>query len=282
MSLNFKVEHRKDLEFSSISLVGDRQDERFISSAVEPNLLSSTKRVINVCADVLPREYHPELIKIALETNAKVKIKDDPVQDLPISMILSMQIPKAYEIRMGTWEISNNMPAYESVLAHEMGHMLIEWPCQKYGIVSKDDRILSHWDRSIYEGVADFFAAGVTGNTTIVAKDLWFHRSLYDFSSFGESTYPKKNLYIQIRDGLKSIGLVPKYKAYSDWLLEVKEWIEVMGRDPYSQGTWIAQQLWNISDSGKKLHETMGRLIEIALTGKELKNSEDLLSQFSI
>ena len=115
-------------------------------------------------------------------------------------------------------EIEKNTVAYESILAHELGHMIVEWPTRIKGLVKDSDLVIPYWSKSIYEGVADFFAVSLTGRRIIGSSDIWFNRAIDDYEDYDSAKNPDGGTLALAIKGLESMDLQERFLAYNQWI----------------------------------------------------------------
>ncbi len=145
-------------------------------------------------------------------------------------------------IQIGLMEIENDELAFKSVLAHEMGHMLIEWPSRKMGFTAEQDALVTHWCKSIYEGIADWIGYNITASNYIGSPNIWFKRKLGEFQDLESVQNNIGNIVEEIFTGLTSAELIPKYAAYQEWADLIKlQYTDKI--DPYAEGSYLAWKL---------------------------------------
>jgi hypothetical protein len=272
-----EVVERTDLEFSAPNLGDARSSESFAVREPASKILDSAQRISRLALSFLDPKFHPASLRIVLETRGVMTFEDGTKESIPLSLMTSQQQPAKSEIRMGMLELENDVTAFETILAHELGHMLVEWPCRQSRVTKDEDFVLTHWEKSIYEGVADWFAAVVTGQTTIGSSEIWFSRDILRFGSLQEAREAPKMLLVDLERGLNSLGLIEKYRAYAEWMSLVREYISDI-HDPYAEGTWVAGQLWKISQGTKDAHSLARRIVELALSGQSMADPEEFIS----
>jgi len=237
--------------------------------------VATIRSVVSSSLDLLDLKYWPSEVIVDLESEAEMIFPDGFKELIPVSLIVSQQQPSKSSIRMGMWEIEGNSRAFESILAHEMGHMLPEWISRSAGITSPNEPFLTHWDKPIYEGVADWTSAVITGRTIIGSEDLWFCRDILKWDSRAESQNTIGEMSRLITSALGQNGLL-KFRAY-------REWAELVNRylgdkpDPYAEGQWIASQLWKVSSGQRFAKNIFAAIQKIAEDGEKLESSEDFL-----
>lgn len=263
------IKKRENLVFESSDLTGNRTKETYEETSCGNEILRLSKSLYEKALGFLPRSYWPEKLNIALESKANITITGENInEEAPMSLITSRQVPNQSEIRMGMHEIEGDLDAYSSILAHELGHMIIEWPSRKQGVVKDSDEVIPFWSKSIYEGVADFFAVILTGSRIIGSENIWFNRSIDDFKDYESAKNSNKGTLSLAVEGLTSQDLDKKYKSYSHWLSLIEKYVNELGEDPYTTGTVLARDLFNLSERIGQ-DAVMRKIIDIALTGKK-------------
>jgi len=266
---------RKNLAFESPNLGDARTSESF--EAVDASEVESAaiRKIVSKSLELLDSKYWPKEVTVDLESEAEMIFPDGFRELIPISLIVSQQQPSKSSIRMGMWEIKGNFRAFESILAHEMGHMLPEWISRSAGITSINEPFLTHWSKPIYEGIADWTSAAITGRTIIGSEDVWFGRDILKWATLADSQNTIGDMSKLITVALEQNGLL-KFRAY-------REWAELVDRylgnkpDPYAEGQWIASQLWKESCGQRYAKNVYVAIQNIAESGEELESSEDFL-----
>ena len=150
----------------------------------------------------------------------------------------------------------------------------MEWVARKSGSTSLDDEVIQFWSKPIYEGIADFAAACVTGRTLIGSNNLWFHRDILKYDSLEMSKNPDESMYNSIARAFFLQGLTPKSKFYTNWLNTIEQvLIRAETKDPYSEGTWVAGELWRMSHNCKD-QKIWIILSDFAASGKLFNHSD--------
>lgn len=178
MQTNIIIKRRENLCFTADDISSPRICESYDLSPVSQSLEEFSQKIVKKCLAFLPLKYHPSHLWIDLEYKGKIIFSSNGSEEIPISLVMSQQQPSTSRIRMGMHEIEYDLPAFESILAHEMGHMLPEWCFRKAGLVTDEDTVIPYWSKSIYEGVADWIASVITEQTTIGSTQIWFSRDI--------------------------------------------------------------------------------------------------------
>lgn len=277
MPVQIKASERKNLFFESCDLGSPRTNEFFDEVAVSEAKSDQIRLVVDQSLQLLDLRYWPVQLSIDLETSATMQFPDGFQEQIPISLIVSQQQPKDCSIRMGVWDIENDSIAFQSILAHEMGHMLPEFACRQTGVVPPSDPFLTHWSKPIYEGVADWTAAVIMNSSLIGSNSCWFSRDILKWETLAESQDTVGDMAELLRSSITKLQL-DNYRAYS-------EWIELVGKylgdqpDPYAEGQWIAKQLWLKSSGRRRSRKVFDAIINVALTGDEFKSAEGFLAE---
>jgi len=74
------------------------------------------------------------------------------------------------------------------------------------------------------------------------------------------------------------LGLIEKYRAYSEWMTLVKEYVAEI-HDPYCEGAWIAGRLWELSRGSLEAPSLARKIVELAISGQRLADPEDFLAR---
>ncbi len=269
--------YRRDLTFEAPDLGGMRTGETFRQERLSLANSLALDATITDCLQLLDAKYWPAQVKIELETEAQMTFPDGFKETIPVSLIVSQQQPSISSIRMGMFEINDDAKAFKSILAHEMGHMLPEWACRKTGVTGADEPFLTHWSKPVYEGVADWIAAVISGTTLIGSHNIWFQRDILAWESLAESKGTVGALARFMKESLQRTGLT-KYRAY-------REWIDIVNRymgdkpDPYAEGQWIAKQLWTLSTGRRNAKWICDAIIHVAASGQSFDDSEIFLAE---
>jgi hypothetical protein len=272
-SMHVKIEMRDKVEFEATTPYLSRGKEGFEFTTTPPWLQDLIQGTVEKTASLIDPLFFPEEVRIILEREVLVHHKDFSEQ-VPASLVLSGQIPPQNAIRLGLFEIGDDIAAIRSILAHEMGHMIMEWVARKSGKASESDFVLPFWSKAIYEGVADFAAVCVTGDTLVGSRNGWFQRDILQFSELSEVPPPSVQ---KIREGFVAHSLIPQFRTYVNWLAAIEDYFQGSGsREPYAEGTWIAGQLWRMSSScnDRIIWQT---ITSIAAEGKDLRDSKEFL-----
>jgi hypothetical protein len=274
----FQIYEKSSLYFEADSLTDHRKSETFEKKGCSEELRSVAMNLYERTRDILPERLRPKGITIHLEYDARVQLDSGKIkEEIPLSLITSMQVPSKSEIRMGMLELTNDVAAFKSILAHELGHMIIEWPARINGLANDRDAVIPFWTKSIYEGVADFYSVFITGSRIIGSRDLWFKRSIDDYRNFEHALESGSGTFDTVIKELSAMGLL-KHESYKHWTNLVKGFVKNMGEDPYNAGTVLARQLIDLSDEigGEAV---VDRIVELALTGKEFQDPKKFLKE---
>ena len=212
-----------------------------------------------------------------------MKFPDGSIEHAPLSLVTTQQNPTDHSIRVGTFEFRKDQDGMNSMFAHEMGHMIVEWASRQSGATSPDDFWMTNWSPDIYEGVADFVSATALRRTFVGSKDGWFHRDLlqYQHLSFDQIRGDRLSLRMA-QTGLKRVGLVPQFKVYQIWL----DWMENLFSDttiddPYAGGVWLAGRLLQLAQC-KSSTSMIHKIVRLAATGEKFDNPERFLDALDI
>lgn len=234
------VIEKADLEFTIQDLLSDRKDEVFRSKAPDQELVRETEELFKRSLSYLDERYWPEQLTVILEYQA---IVHSPLEDglLPMSVINSYQLPRQSSIQLGMFELQHDRDGYLNVLGHEIGHMLVEWAARKTGATPSGASWLSLWDKSIYEGVADYFAYVFTPEVSGRTQAAWYYRDPFRFKSYEDSITEKEDGVVIAERGFRESGL-SLHPLYQDWVLKVRKFMSASG-DHYMPGSWLAGEL---------------------------------------
>ena len=277
--MKINIESRIDLYFETSGSSMDRISESY--SVVEPENKAAKviKEAVLAAAKLIDTSFWPDEFTIHLEKKATIK-GPAYIETVPTSLVLSRQIPQENAIRLGIYELENNEKAFASILSHEVGHMIMEWVSRKSGSTSPDDEVIPFWSKPIYEGIADFATACVTGSTLVGSNRIWFNRDILKYSSLEQSRNPEEKMSTSIEEAFFSLNLIPHFKFYTSWLNTIEKFLEKTGtKDPYSEGTWVAGELWRVS------HECKNRRIwanPIRILLKLVKNLINLIYSLNL
>jgi hypothetical protein len=268
---------RENLSFHAEDLGSERTKESFDSGVETAEVADLTKGIVLQSLDLLDKKYWPKEIGIDFETWGRMYWPDGSMEELPISLIVSQQRPKDSRIRLGMHEILKDRDAQSSIIAHEMGHMLVEWAGRKAGVVDPTKSFMDLWSKPIYEGVADWVAAVVTGSTIIGSNATWFSRNILAYDSLKDAREKSFGaMPVLLERGLNEMQLPQKYRAYREWLELVKKYLGDKP-DPYAEGQWIAGELWKISDKQNQGKRVFGTVIDLLVSGKKMDNPEEFI-----
>lgn len=270
-----KLSYEKSL--SEQDVFSSRKNESFVKVPVSREQEDIIRKTVSDAMAFLPAKYWPSKLTISLENKAIVSWSDGLVELLPMSLATSEQNPPRSAIRFGTFELNGNLAALQSIIAHEVGHSMIEWACRQAGVTAPNQFTISHWSKPIYEGVADFIAASVT-HSTLIAPGTWVERDILEYPTLIESKNPKRSTSEILALAYGKLGLVPQYRSYNRFLDFVNQFTAKTGiKDPYSEGTWVAGSLWKLSNSGQNSRGIFRIILQLAVSGKEFQNSEDFV-----
>lgn len=279
-----KVTFKNNISFGADGLAGPRLDEVFSSNSAPKDLTELTVKTIEEEIKLLPPEFHSVPITIFFEVQATLRFADGFTQDTPLSVLTSMQNPLENSIRLGIYEVRNDPVSVRSILAHEMGHMLVEWASRQTGVTPTEQLLFSAWSKGIYEGVADFISSAVTRSTLIGSNTSWFHRDILKYlGSTLQQTQTDRLSLKMAESGLPSINLVPQYRAYREWL----DWLKGAFQDPavidpYAQGDWLAGELWKRSDNGRCANLVVTQIIRMGAGGTKFDDPNQFLNTLNL
>ena len=264
--------------FNAAEFVRPRLSETFRSLPAPADIANAIEQTVHRVEALLPAFVHAEAMTIYLESSGSVVYPDGTIEMTPLSIITGMQSPKNNVIRLGIWEIQNDELALRSILAHEMGHMLVEWASRQAGTIPADQDLFRNWDASIYEGVAEFISAVTTGSTIIGCDTCWFHRDIFKYQTIDEARQDHLTLEM-LEAQMNSNGWAARYPVYGDFLKFLKDWFQDPTHvDQYAAGDWLAMKLWQASDSGKTPKDIIRRILEVAQTRVHIDSPEDFLA----
>jgi hypothetical protein len=273
---------RNNLKFQASSLeASQRTQEVFDIGQTDPNYKMLIKKSIESVVSLFPSQYLPPSITVNIESQA-VYINSKGMNDMiPMSVFLSTQISGKNQIRLCDYEIKNNPEAIRTLLAHETGHIIIEWAWRFSGTFSSGQMSNWIWTKSIFEGVADYLSATVN-NTTLIGggNKFWYGRNILMFATYEDAK--KRSLINTIQDvkfGLYNEGLL-KYKTYRSLIQEFE--IELHDTpfipDPNAEGSWLAGQLWMLNIKyGKR--RVIDAILKIAFTGIKKSDVEEFFKE---
>ncbi len=240
--------------------------------------------VVSVVAEtacLVDKKYHPILLTIHLEFEAEAETSELR-ETIPLSLVFSQQIPPENSIRLGMLEMKDDPIALRSILAHEMGHLIVEWVARTHGVAKASDYVIPFWSKPIYEGVADFAAACVTRSTLIGSEKCWFHRDILTYTTLEDARDPSLDMGEQLERGFRTLGLIPKYDSYARWVDFIRSSFKRQGiRDPYSEGTWLAGQLWELSKNGLAGPKVWDAITRLTASGEAFHEPNFFLSRIA-
>lgn len=270
------IEDRKNLSFTTSSTSMDRENENFELATPPIKIREAIEQTICSTIKFIDKEYLPDELFIQLEHSAQVQ-SPNYSELIPTSLVLSQQIPIKNSIRLSLYELENDRTALNSILAHEVGHMLMEWIARRSNVTDSSQEVIHFWSKPIYEGIADFTSACVTGQTLIGSRDLWFGRDILQYNSLEDAKNPTLSMAESIKIAFNEIGLIPKYQFYRNWLSTVEQFLKDANiKDPYSEGTWVAGQLWKMSNSctDKRIWSVLSKFAE---SGEPFSDSAEFI-----
>lgn len=276
-AFDVKVVFKNNLSFTADSLESmNRQNETFSTENTDPQLESLILSTVEKTVQLLPTRYLPPSLTINVERNALFTKPGKVAEQIPLSMVFTVQIPTKNEVKYSDFEMQNHPEATRTIIAHETGHMLIEWACRSAGVTKPTDRTVqsSHWVGSIYEGVADYISATVNNTTVIGTPGAWYSRDILKFDNLEEAHKGSASTIKLVEQGWIQAGLIPRYQTYVDTIAEFKNEApdDTVG-DSYVEAPWLAGQLWKLNKIyGSKL--VFDSILTIAVSGKKFANPE--------
>jgi hypothetical protein len=273
---SIKMIFREHLVFHATDLLSERTRETFVSSFCDDKIAGTTEKVVTDSLNLLEKNYWPEEVGIDFEVRGRMFWPDGSNEFLPISLLLSQQRPKDSRVRLGMHEIMNCSEALASITAHEMGHMLVEWIARKANVVDPNKPFMDMWCKSIYEGVADWVAAVVTGSPIVGSKKIWFNRCIFEFKSLDEARSKSVGaLPILLENSLREVSLLD-FRAYREWLELVKKHLGCKP-NPYAEGQWVAGELWRISNEGANAKTVFEAISEQIVSGRKVNDPTEFI-----
>ena len=247
--MKVNIIQKENLSYSTSETSMERINEVYNIGAPSSQISNLVNEIVCKTSSLVDHKYLPKEINIQIENEALVK-GPNYEEMIPSSLILSLQVPQKNTIVLGMLEMNGDSKALESVLAHEVGHMLVEWIARDTGHTSKEESALQFWSKPIYEGVADFAAACITNSTVIGSHGIWFNRNILEYDTLNDSQNPSLSMDKMIENSFIELDLIPRYKFYANWLRTIKMYLTDAGiKDPYSEGTWVAGSLWKMSNN---------------------------------
>jgi hypothetical protein len=275
-----QVVFKNHLSFTANSLESiDRQNEKFSAEVTDSQLQSLIISTVQKTIQLLPARYLPPRLTVSVERDALFTKTGKNAEKIPLSMVLTFQIPTKNEIRYSDFELQGHPEAARTIIAHETGHMLIEWACRSVGVTKPTDSSVqsSHWVGSIYEGVADYISATVNNTTVIGAPGAWYARDILKFKTLDEAHRGSVSTLKLVEQGFASEGLIPRYQTYVDLLAEFKkEASDSTVGDSYVEAPWLAGQLWELNRIYGSIR-VFGAVLEIAVSGEKFTDPEIFL-----
>ena len=283
LAMEITVVKRTNFTFQADSIGAiDRTKESYSSSPVDPHLENLIKTTIRNTVKLLPTKYLPKRLTVNVESRGVFTAPGKRGEALPLSLVLTTQLPAKDQIRFSNYEIKNDSYSVQTVLAHETGHMLIEWACRKEGVTPPNQTFLSHWSKPIYEGVADYISATVNNTTIIGSSTAWFHRDILQYNSLAAAKNPALSIADVAEQGLTSVGLIPRFGSYRDWIDGVRKILTQLDmKDPYAEGTWLAGQLWKLNDT-YGAQTVFNAVLAIAITGEKFDDEQIFLDMVEL
>lgn len=276
-----RVVFKNNLAFTAPSVASlDRRDETYSTENTDPELESLILSTVQKTATLLPARYLPPRLTIHIERDALYTKPDHAAEQIPLSMVFTTQVPTRNEIRYSDFEMRDRPEATRTIVAHEVGHMLIEWACRAVGVTKPTDATVqsSHWVGSVYEGVADYIGAVVSGTTIIGSPGAWYSRDILQFDTLAEARQGRVPTLRLVEEGWTQAGLIPRYSTYVDLIAEFKKEAsdDTVG-DAYVEGPWLAGQLWRLGEAEgfKKVFDV---ILEIAVSGRQYTDPEVFLA----
>lgn len=262
--------------FEMDDLLSDRSNEKFDAEEVDPNFKAAAEGVLAKSLQFLPLKYWPLQLTIVHESKALVR---SPLENgsIPISVINSYQRPIESMIQLGMFELEEDLDGYKRTLAHEIGHMLVEWASRSAGSTPADAPRISFWHQSVYEGVGDYFETVLNGPS--LGDTRWYVRDAFRFSSLEEALQTQENTAATAERGFSKSGLIA-HPLYLDWLEKVKAYIDSLSGDPYMAGSWLAGQLFKLGERASH-KQVADRIIQMAVEGRQFTNVEQFLNEVS-
>lgn len=279
-SLQINIIKKENLSFSTLNFLSSKRfDEMYTNGVVAPEMKATIEDSINDTIALLPTKYVPKEITVYLEDHATIKESEVIHENVPLSVLFSVQQPKLGSIRFNTFEIITDYKSIRSIMSHEMGHMLIEWACRKEGTFPADQNVLQHLDHSIYEAIADYVAAVVTNDTIIGGKNTWFSRDILEYETVEQARNTSKSIVAETDAGLREFGLIPNFKLYNQLIPILEDAVQETGSNyPGSDGVWLAGQFWKLSQTVGK-QKVFDIILKIAITGEKF-NGERSVERF--
>jgi hypothetical protein len=273
-----KVIQKQNLTYRSVNLGSSlRGHESYTEKAAPPKLNQLIVSVVKITARLLPSKFLPKTLIINIEEEALFSKNGSVFERIPLSLIFTAQVPLKNQIRFSNYEIKNCAQCIRTILAHETGHLLMEWVGRGSGVLKLDQTMHTIWSGSIYEGVADYISAIVNQTTDIGARGAWFGRNILQYKTLEEAQAQSTNTLQVVEAAFKMSGLIPRYRSYSDMISEMKsEWPAAGYRDPYIEGSWLAGELWRLSQV-KGSRAVFGSIVHIASKGQRFSDPREFL-----
>lgn len=267
---------RANLAFDTDDLLSDRTNEQFDAKEVDPKFKAAAEELFAESLNFLPLKYWPLQLTIVHESKALVR---SPLErgSIPISVINSYQRPMESMIQLGMLELEPDLDGYKRTLAHEIGHMLVEWASRSAGSTPATSPRISFWHQSVYEGVGDYFETVLNGPS--LGDTRWYVRDAFRFSKLEDALQTKGNTAAAAERGFRESGLIA-HPLYLDWLEKVKAYIDSLSGDPYMAGSWLAGQLFKLGEQTSH-DQVAGRIVQLAVEGRQFTSVEHFLKEVS-
>lgn len=284
-AFTIKVIFRHELSFTAESLEArTRQNESFDEQNTDPQLESLILATVSQTVKLLPPRYLPPLLTFNVERSALFTKTRKAPELIPLSMVLTSQIPTKNEIRYSDYEMRTHPEAARTIIAHETGHMLIEWACRAEGVTKPTDSTVqsSHWAGSIYEGVADYISATVNNTTIIGTPGAWYARDILKFDTLDAAHKGSISTVTLVEQGWTESGLIPRYQTYVDLVRDFKKQAseDTVG-DSYVEAPWLAGQFWKLN-AVYGSESVFASILKLAVSGKKFISPEPFLNDVKL
>jgi hypothetical protein len=262
-----------DMRFQGDSFFSEKLNLMFFEAPASPKYVSWAEEAVNRVNLLLPSTGYVPRVKIRLIFEAKIIASNGIERRTPISMIESYQEPKTNSIRIGMHELLEDKESFQLTIAHEYAHLVVEHQSRLSGSTSGNNDHIQFWPKSLYEGIADLMMAMALDSIRTAGPNNWSSKRLDEFRSLQEAREEKDRTVAQAKIAFESMGLIPSFPIYDDWLLKVKTYVDSIGGvDPYAEGRWFAGSVLNKAKSpeiGKKIIEL---ILNDARTGEKVKD----------